>query len=66
MEFDIFSRMIPDPIKPLWIRGILHEEYLLKLLGSGGGGFLLGFTQSLPEVIDFFDKMGYPAIPIAE
>lgn len=40
-----FSPMIPGGIQELWQRGIETNDYYLKLCGSGGGGFVLGFTQ---------------------
>lgn len=40
-----FTPMIPQGIQELWQRGIETNDYYLKLCGSGGGGFVLGFTQ---------------------
>jgi len=37
--------MIPDQYKDLWLRGLNTNSYYLKLCGSGGGGYILGFTQ---------------------
>lgn len=39
-----FEPMIPEPFRPLWKKGLENSLYFLKLCGSGGGGFLLGFT----------------------
>ncbi len=33
----------------LWEKGISDSTYTLKLCGSGGGGFLLGFTRDFEE-----------------
>ncbi len=41
------SPMIPDTFKEIWNIGIDTSTYYLKLCGSGGGGFLLGFTENL-------------------
>jgi len=43
-EFQIFSKMIPDSVKPLWKSGLQSGMFGLKLCGSGGGGYMLGFT----------------------
>lgn len=43
-----FEPMIPEPFRPLWKKGLETSLYFLKLCGSGGGGFLLGFTHE-PE-----------------
>lgn len=39
-----FTPMIPQSLKELWQTGIETNAYYLKLCGSGGGGFVLGFT----------------------
>ena len=40
-----FSPMIPKGFEPLWADGIDTEDYYLKLCGSGGGGYVLGFAR---------------------
>ena len=40
-----FTPMIPSPFRDLWKQGIKSNLYYLKLCGSGGGGYLLGFTR---------------------
>lgn len=42
-----FKPMIPDHFESLWKKGIETNAYYLKLCGSGGGGFVLGFTEDL-------------------
>ena len=37
--------MIPSEFHELWKKGIETNTYYLKLCGSGGGGFMLGFTK---------------------
>ena len=37
--------MIPSQFHKLWKKGIDTNAYYLKLCGSGGGGYILGFTQ---------------------
>lgn len=44
-----FSPMIPDQFKEVWRRGIETGDYYLKLCGSGGGGYILGFTQDIDK-----------------
>ncbi|MBC36211.1 MAG: mevalonate kinase [Bacteroidetes bacterium] len=39
--------MIPDAFVDIWKQGLESRAYYLKLCGSGGGGFLLGFTEDL-------------------
>ena len=40
-----FSPMIPEGFKAVWKHGIESGDYYLKLCGSGGGGYILGFTK---------------------
>ncbi|OCB75221.1 mevalonate kinase family protein [Flavobacterium crassostreae] len=42
-----FKPMIPEQFHAIWQKGIDTNEYYLKLCGSGGGGYILGFTQDL-------------------
>lgn len=42
-----FSPMIPKRFLGLWKKGLETNAYYLKLCGSGGGGYILGFTQDL-------------------
>lgn len=44
-----FKPMIPEKFEELWRKGIETNAYYLKLCGSGGGGFILGFTQDLKK-----------------
>jgi len=46
---DHFKPMIPKEFHKLWQRGIETNDYYLKLCGSGGGGYILGFTQDLAK-----------------
>jgi mevalonate kinase len=42
-----FKPMIPEEFHELWKKGLETNAYYLKLCGSGGGGYMLGFTQDL-------------------
>jgi mevalonate kinase len=44
-----FEPMIPDAFHDVWKNGIETNEYYLKLCGSGGGGFILGFTRDFEK-----------------
>ena len=49
VAFDNFKPMIPAQFHKLWKHGIETNEYYLKLCGSGGGGYILGFTQDIDK-----------------
>ena len=40
-----FKPMIPKAFHKIWQKGIDTNDYYLKLCGSGGGGYILGFTH---------------------
>ena len=40
-----FKPMIPSAFHKVWEQGIQTNDYYLKLCGSGGGGYILGFAQ---------------------
>lgn len=40
-----FKPMIPEQFHQVWQNGIETNDYYLKLCGSGGGGYILGFTE---------------------
>ena len=42
-----FKPMIPKQFHKLWKKGIETNAYYLKLCGSGGGGYILGFTKDI-------------------
>ena len=44
-----FKPMIPEQFHGIWQKGIDSNDYYLKLCGSGGGGYILGFTQDLEK-----------------
>ena len=44
-----FKPMIPEQFHGIWQRGIDTNDYYLKLCGSGGGGYILGFTEDLEK-----------------
>jgi mevalonate kinase len=46
-QWDSFPEMIPTQMRGAWSRGIESGDYILKLCGAGGGGYLLGYTEKL-------------------
>jgi mevalonate kinase len=56
LQFDFFSEMIPEKFKRIWENGIQSGTYSLKLCGSGGGGFILGFSWDFKKTEEFINK----------
>ncbi|WGK66276.1 mevalonate kinase family protein [Croceiramulus getboli] len=44
-----FKPMIPAQFHKLWQNGLETNDYYLKLCGSGGGGYILGFTEDIDK-----------------
>ncbi|WP_438977890.1 mevalonate kinase family protein [Polaribacter sp.] len=44
-----FKPMIPDAFHKVWANGLKSNDYYLKLCGSGGGGYILGFTEDFEK-----------------
>ena len=42
-----FKPMIPKKFHQLWALGIESNAFYLKLCGSGGGGYILGFAENI-------------------
>jgi len=44
-----FKPMIPLNFHKIWAKGIESNDYFLKLCGSGGGGYILGFSEDFEK-----------------
>lgn len=44
-----FKPMIPERFHQIWQQGIDSNDYYLKLCGSGGGGYILGFAPDFEK-----------------
>ena len=51
-----FKPMIPESFHHLWQQGIESDDYYLKLCGSGGGGYILGFTEDYNKTKEILQK----------
>lgn len=50
-----FKPMIPKQFHSIWKKGIDTNAYYLKLCGSGGGGYILGFTEDLDQAQKYLE-----------
>ncbi|MDY0780708.1 mevalonate kinase [Tenacibaculum sp. IB213877] len=44
-----FKPMIPTAFHKVWEQGLQTNDYYLKLCGSGGGGYILGFAEDFEK-----------------
>lgn len=54
----LFEPMIPLHFMKYFQKDESDGDYVLKLCGSGGGGFLLGFTRQIDKIADYFSAEG--------
>ncbi len=59
-----FMNMIPEDFLQPWQWGLDSGKFQLKLCGSGGGGFLLGFTTDYPAAKKYFTDQHQDLIPV--
>jgi mevalonate kinase len=48
-QWDYFPEMIPTQMRSIWSKGLESGEYILKLCGAGGGGYILGYNAKLSD-----------------
>lgn len=63
-QLEYMDPMIPSDYRRLWENGLRSEDYLLKLCGSGGGGFILGFTEHFDKVKSDLIRLGKDIVTI--
>ena len=55
-QYHHFTPMIPPLFRGVWSKGLVGEDYYLKICGSGGGGFFLGLTMDFKKTIDLLSN----------
>ena len=56
--------MIPGRFIGIWERGAESDDYYIKLCGSGGGGYILGFTRDIEKTTLILDGEGIDILPV--
>jgi len=64
LQFKYFQKMIPQSIQGIWEEGLESGDYSMKLCGSGGGGFMLAFTQDYNKARISLSSSGMEMIPV--
>ena len=57
--------LVPPHLQPAWLEGLQTGMFSLKLCGSGGGGFLLGFTRNAASATRYFADREIPVLPVS-
>lgn len=63
-QLENLDPMIPSDYRELWENGLRTDDYYLKLCGSGGGGFILGFTENYDKVKADFVRLGEEIVTV--
>lgn len=58
------SGMIPEPMVKVWTEILKEGSVYLKLCGSGGGGYLTGFTPDLKRSVNYLKRNNFRIIPV--
>jgi len=58
--------MIPEAFHKVWQNGLESGDYSLKLCGSGGGGFLLGFTEDFEKAQKMLQRQNTEIVPVSK
>ena len=59
---DRLSPMIPKNFNKIWKVGLESENYFLKLCGSGGGGYIIGFSVNLQKAKEQLSTFNFQEI----
>lgn len=46
-QFEHFEPMIPKTLHNFWANSLERQDFVLKICGAGGGGFVLGFARNV-------------------
>ncbi len=63
-QLENMKPMIPEIIRNLWYDGLYNRSWTLKLCGSGGGGFIMGFSTTIEKVTDVFPRSGFEVVTL--
>ncbi|MFZ4399936.1 MAG: mevalonate kinase family protein [Bacteroidales bacterium] len=56
-------KLIPGEIIKIWEKGLESGDIIMKLCGSGGGGYLTAFATDYNKALQFIEKKGLKYIP---
>jgi mevalonate kinase len=63
-QLENMKPMIPRMIHGIWEKGLHDQSFILKLCGSGGGGFVLGFTKDYSSTREYFNSLQFSLIEL--
>ena len=63
-QLENMKPMVPQSVRPLWIEGLETMQWTLKICGSGGGGYMLGFTHDYSAVEQRIKEKGFELLKL--
>lgn len=63
-QLNHLSSIIPEIMVPLWEEGLESKLYNLKICGSGGGGFVIGFARDYRLAESYLKNLDIQTIPV--
>jgi mevalonate kinase len=64
LQYKYFQPMIPPSMQAIWENGLKNGNYHMKLCGSGGGGFMLGFARDYDKARRNLEKYKLDIFPV--
>jgi mevalonate kinase len=64
LQYKYFQSMIPESMQDIWKNGLKNGNYHMKLCGSGGGGFMLGFARDYDKARRNLEKYKLDIFPV--
>lgn len=64
LQLRYMNPMIPYHFQEHWKHGLKSKDFSLKLCGSGGGGYLLGFTKDFDKARAYFKEKDIQLISV--
>ncbi|MCF8368361.1 MAG: hypothetical protein K9G76_04905 [Bacteroidales bacterium] len=64
LQSTYFQNMIPANYMEAWAYGNKTNDFNLKLCGSGGGGYLLGFTPDIKKSQSYFKSQNIETVTV--
>lgn len=62
LQTDLLRPMIPDKMLTYFDTKITDNHFQVKICGSGGGGYLLGFSDNVEETEKYWNNIDYQII----
>jgi len=64
LQLRYMNQMIPYQFQEHWKNGLNTKDYFVKLCGSGGGGYLLGFTRDFDKARQYFKDQNIEVVSV--